>query len=102
MENLGFGFLPTHPGEVIKDEIEYRGISQREVARHIGLTPSVVNEILNGKRPVSTVTALMFEVALGIPADSLLRLQLKYDMHIARNDKDVQSRLNAIERFEVA
>ena len=23
---------PTHPGEVVKDEIEYRGISQRKLA----------------------------------------------------------------------
>lgn len=25
-------FIPTHPGEIIKDEIEYRGISQRALA----------------------------------------------------------------------
>jgi plasmid maintenance system antidote protein VapI len=30
MENIKFGFTPTHPGEVLKDEIEYRKISQKK------------------------------------------------------------------------
>ena len=29
-------FQPTHPGEVLKDELEYRGISQRGLAKQIG------------------------------------------------------------------
>ena len=27
--------FPTHPGDVLKDEIEYRGISQRQLAEEI-------------------------------------------------------------------
>ena len=46
MGNLGYGAFPTHPGEVLKDEIEERGISQRQLAEGMGLTYSVVNEIL--------------------------------------------------------
>ena len=51
MGNLGYGAYPTHPGEVLKDEIAERGISQRQLAENMGLTYSVVNEILNGRRP---------------------------------------------------
>ncbi len=79
-------FYPTHPGEVLKDELEERGISQRKFAESIGMGYSVLNEILNGKRPVTTNSALMFEAALDIPADSLLKLQMKYNMHTARKD----------------
>jgi plasmid maintenance system antidote protein VapI len=32
MGNLGYGAFATHPGEVLKDEIEARGISQRQLA----------------------------------------------------------------------
>ena len=46
MSNLGFGFYPTHPGEVLKDELEERGISQRKFAESIGMGYSVLNEIL--------------------------------------------------------
>ena len=59
---------PIHPGEMIKDEIEYRGISQRKLAGQMGISPSLLNEILNGKRTVSTEYALMFEAVLGINA----------------------------------
>ena len=86
MSNLGFGFYPTHPGEILKEELEERGISQRKFAESIGMGYSVLNEILNGKRPVTTTSALMFEAALDIPADSLLKLQMKYNMHTDRKD----------------
>ena len=72
MGNLGYGAYPTHQGEVLKDEIEARGISQRKLAESMGLTYSVVNEILNGHRPLTARTALMFEAALDVPADSLM------------------------------
>ena len=75
MGNLGYGAVPTHPGEVIKDEIEARGITQRQLADSMGLTYSVVNEILNGKRHLTPKTALMFEAALDVPAETLMFLQ---------------------------
>ena len=36
---------PIHPGELIKDEIEYRGISQRKLALQMGVSPTLLNEI---------------------------------------------------------
>jgi transcriptional regulator with XRE-family HTH domain len=36
-EKKKFGFYPTHPGEVLKEEIEYRKISQRKLASDIGI-----------------------------------------------------------------
>ena len=60
MSSLGYGFYPSHPGEVIKDELEERGISQRKFADSIGIGYSVLNEILNGRRSISTASALMF------------------------------------------
>jgi addiction module HigA family antidote len=51
---------------------------------------SVVNEILNGKRPLTPTTALKFEAALGVDADTLMRMQTKYNMQIARNDSKLK------------
>ena len=45
--------FPTHPGDVLKDEIEYRGISQRQLAEEMGIAYSALNEILNARRPVT-------------------------------------------------
>lgn len=98
MANLGFGFYPTHPGEVLKDELEERGISQRKFAESIGLGYSVLNEILNGHRPITTTSALIFEAALDIPADSLLKMQMKYNMHTAKKDNALVEKLKHIRR----
>lgn len=38
-------FEPTHPGEVLKDEIDCRGISQRQLAHEIGVSSSFLNEV---------------------------------------------------------
>ena len=98
MGNLGYGAYPTHPGEVLKDEIEERGISQRQLAESVGLTYSVVNEILNAHRPLTAKTALMFEAALDVPADSLMYLQTKYNMQTARKDSSLLDVINRIRR----
>ena len=98
MGNLGYGVYATHPGEVLKDEIEERGISQRKLAESMGLTYSVVNEILNGRRPLTAKTALMFEAALDVPADSLMFLQTKYNMQTARKDITLLDTLKKIKK----
>ena len=102
MSSLGFGLYPTHPGEVLKDELEERGISQRKFAESMGMGYSVLNEILNGRRPVTTTSALIFEAALDISADSLLKMQMKYNMHTARKDNALLDKLKHIRRVAAA
>ena len=87
---------PIHPGEMIKDEIEYRGISQKALAKEIGVPASVLNEVLNGKRSVTTEYALLLEAALGIEADLWLRLQSEYNKQIAKSDPSFLARLAKI------
>jgi len=99
MANMKFGFTPTHPGEVLKDEIEYRKISQSRLAKQMGMSYKILNDILNGRRPVTVATAMMFEAALDIPADSLMRLQLKYNMQEAQRDNKLLSRLAEIRKM---
>lgn len=87
-----------HPGEILKDEIESRGISQKALADEIGMTASVLNEVLNGKRAVSTEYALLFEAALGIDADVWLNLQARYNKIKAQSDKSFMERLARIRK----
>lgn len=101
MATVRFGYTPTHPGEVLKDEIEYRKISQRKLAEQMGISYKVLNDLLNGRRTLTTVTAMMFEAALDIPADSLMRLQLKYNMQQAMSDRTLMERLNQIRKYAV-
>lgn len=89
-------YEPTHPGEVLKEEIEYRGLSQRKLAAQMGVSYSVLNEILNCKRPVTTEYALLFEAALGIDAGLFIRMQARYNIQTIRQNKSWMERLAKI------
>lgn len=92
-------FIPTHPGEIIKDEIEYRGISQRTLATQIGVSPTQLNEVLNGKRTLNTEMAMLISAALDIDAEPLLAMQTRYDMITARRNKTFLTKLNSIRKI---
>ncbi|MDR1880755.1 MAG: HigA family addiction module antidote protein [Tannerellaceae bacterium] len=90
---------PTHPGEVLKEEIEYRGISQRKFAAQIGIQYTVLNEILNCKRPVNVQFAMLVEAALGIDAELWIKMQTRYHMQTAKRDKSFADRLANIRKL---
>ena len=90
---------PTHPGELIKEEIEYWGISQKKLAQETGISYKVLNDILNGRRPFTANTALLVEAALGIPAHILTWLQMNYNMQTAKQDKSFMERLASIRKI---
>ena len=92
-------FEATHPGEVLKEEIEYRGISQRKLAAQIGMSYSVLNEVLNSKRAVTTEYAMLFEAALGISAKMLVNMQTDYNMQMTKSDKSFLERLANIRKI---
>ena len=91
---------PVHPGEILKDEIEYRGISQKKLAEKMGISYTVLNEVLNAKRPVTTEYALLFEAALGIDAEPLIGIQADYNMQTTRQNKSFAARLAEIRKTE--
>ena len=85
--------FPTHPGAILKDEIEYRGISQCQLAKDMGIAYSALNEILNERRPLTEKTALLFEAALGVNAEPLLKLQMRYNIQKVRKDSAFMDKL---------
>ena len=91
-------YQPTHPGEVLKDELEYRGISQRSLVREMSISYSVLNEVLNGKRALNIELALMMEAALGVDAAPLLAMQNEYDMQMAERNESFMEKLKQIRR----
>ncbi len=92
-------FEPTHPGELIKDELESRNLTQSKLAESIGVSPSLLNEIIKGKRCVNTEMALLIEAALDVPADLLLNLQSDYNMQVAKSDSIFMKRLASIRKI---
>lgn len=91
-------FTPTHPGEVVKDEIEYRGMSQRSLAMQLGVSYSQLNEVLNGKRSLNTEMAMLIAAALDIDPEPLLAMQTRYDLITAGRNNAFACRLASIRR----
>lgn len=77
-------FEATHPGEMIKDELAARRMTQRQLASQMGVAPSVLNETINGKRSVSLSMAVALEKALSIPADVWMNLQTQYNLDVKK------------------
>ena len=89
---------PIHPGEMLKDELEARGMSQKKFAAIIGMPYTAFNEISNGKRSITTDAALKIEAATGIAANIWRGLQADYDMQTARRDSKLSVILENIRK----
>ncbi len=76
-------FVATHPGELIKDELKERGLSQKRLAEMTCIKASVISETISGKRSVSLKMAVALEKALGIPANMWMNLQTQYNLDAA-------------------
>lgn len=95
-------FTSYHPGWLIKDELEYRAIKQKDFAEKFSISYSVLNEILNGKRTITPEFALVLEAALGVKADVLVRMQTDYNLDVARSSDKLKERLSNIRKIAAA
>ncbi|MDR2585831.1 MAG: HigA family addiction module antidote protein [Prevotellaceae bacterium] len=93
---------PTHPGEVLKEEIEYRGISQKSLAAEMNVPYTFLNEVLNAKRPVNTELALLIEAALDLPAEPILSMQSRYNMLITKRNNQFIEKLSKVRKMVAA
>jgi addiction module HigA family antidote len=92
-------FEPTHPGEVLQEELDERGITPSQLAQRIGLPESVITAIITEKKPVTTEYAMLLEAALDIDADFWLNMQSAYDKHIVTSDAKFMKRLSEIRKI---
>lgn len=80
-------FLPNyciHPGIFLKEELKLLNIKQTELSEKTGLSKTVINEVIKGKRDINARMAVLFEQILESPAKYWLNLQSIYDEAIAR------------------
>ena len=74
---------PIHPGEILLEEfIKPYGISQRRVAKDIGVSPRQVNEIVNFKRAITPNTAMRLARYFCTTERFWINLQAHYDLEV--------------------
>lgn len=77
--------LHVHPGDWLKTEIvEAHGLNVNEAADHLGVTRQTVSRLFNGHQSLTADMAIRFEKVFGVKADTMLRMQIGYDLANAR------------------
>jgi len=71
----------SHPGEILKEEfLVPLGLSQTDLAKHLGIPIQRINELVRGKRGVTPDTAWRLSQALGTSPEFWMNLQVNYDL----------------------
>lgn len=70
--------IATPPGVTIKEQLNDRGMSQREFAVRMGLTEKHISHLINGDVRLTTDVANRLEMVLGIPASFWNKLEAVY------------------------
>lgn len=95
-------FEATHPGILIKDELEARNdINQKELAKKMGVKASFINEIIKGKRPVTADIAVVLESILEIPADFWMKFQSQFEIDKSRVKEKNIKRIKNIDIWNI-
>src|SRR4030067_3044763 len=90
---------PTHPGDMLLEEfLKPLGMSQTELAAKIGVSYPRVNELIHGKRGITTDTALRLEKLFGMEAQVWLNLQLAWDLYHVTHSATAKG-IKKIKRF---
>jgi addiction module HigA family antidote len=77
---------PIHPGEVLMLEyLQPLGVTQHRLAVALGVPPRRINEIVHGKRRITTNTALRLARYFGTSERFWLNLQDRYDIEVERD-----------------
>lgn len=90
---------PTHPGEILREELECRGITQTRLANEMGIRVSLLNEIINDKRDFTIGYAMMVEAARDIDADFWMNMQSNYNKGKVCRDTSFMEKLSKIRRI---
>jgi antitoxin HigA-1 len=76
---------PTHPGVIIREDIlPALGITQAQLAAHLGVSRLSVSDILHEKRSVTAEMAVRISEAIGGTPESWLRMQEALDLWEAK------------------
>jgi HTH-type transcriptional regulator / antitoxin HigA len=89
-EFTGAPVIRTVPGDILRQELDARGLSQRGFAEKIGRPEQLVSEIIRGKKRITAETALDFAEALGIAAEFWLNLEVNFELDQARSRRHVR------------
>jgi antitoxin HigA-1 len=72
-----------HPGEILAEELEELAVSPTELARQLKVPANRITQIINGKRAITSDTALRLGHWFGMSPQFWLNLQSAYEIRVA-------------------
>lgn len=86
MHNHLLPAILIHPGEILKEELAARGLSQKDLAQKTGRPPQTISLIINGRKGISEETAIDLEDAFGgeISTEFWMNIETHYRFHKER------------------
>ena len=93
-ETRTYSDMPIPPGEVLEEELEALGMTQKELAARLGRPAQTINEIIRAKKSITPETALGLAAVLGIDAQFWVNLETDYRMVLARKREQDMIRAN--------
>jgi addiction module HigA family antidote len=71
---------PSHPGELVRENIDSLGLSVAEAAKGLKVTRQQLYRVIKGDCAITPEMAVRLEKAIGGSADHWLRMQMNYDL----------------------
>ena len=75
------------PGELIQETIDEIGMSQIELAERMGRSEAKLNELIKGKAPITTDTAIKLSRIIGNSIGSIKKLDIRRSLQKLKNCK---------------
>ena len=80
LKHSGDFAIAVHPGDILQEMLEERGIGQTRLARHLKTDIARINEICRRRRGVSARMAVMLGRAFGTSAELWMNLQKNWEL----------------------
>lgn len=77
-------YIAVPPGETIKEQLEFRGMKQKEFAERIGLSEKHVSALIHGDVQLTNDIAYRLETVFGIPSMFWRNLESIYRENIEK------------------
>lgn len=86
-------------GCAIMERLDDLKKSQSEICDITGISKSVLNDVIKGKRNLTAEMAVLLESAIGVSADHLMTIQYQNELEKARSDDKIIAQITQMESW---
>lgn len=81
-------YIATPPGTEIKEQLDYRGMTQKELAARMDMSEKHISRLINGEVILTPETAVKLEIVFGVPASFWNRYEALYRETLIKVDEE--------------